>query len=151
MPDKVSDASTVLREASSMSVFCRTHPVAVLRPELRKQGVVTARQLHNIPSGRRVRVSGLLVIAHTPPTKSGKRVIFLTLEDETGLWDAVVFPKVQKDYARAIYTSELLTIEGKLQRQGKNGLSISIIVERIILPWSGALSNFLHKLEDGKS
>jgi len=64
--DKTPDASVALREAGSMSVFCRTHPLAVLRPELRKQGVVTARQLHFIPSGRRVRVSGLLVIVHTP-------------------------------------------------------------------------------------
>jgi DNA polymerase III alpha subunit len=69
--------------------------------------------------------------------------MFLTLEDETGLWDAVVFPRAQKDFARAIYTSELLTLEGKLQRQGKNGVSISIIVERAILPWSGLLSDLL--------
>jgi error-prone DNA polymerase len=143
--DKTPDASVALREAGSMSVFCRTHPLAVLRRELREQGVVTARQLRSMPSGRRVKVSGLLVIAHTPPTKSGKRVIFLTMEDETGLWDAVVFPKAQKDYAKVIYTSELLTIEGKLQRQGRNGLSISIIVEKIILPWSGLLSDFLLK------
>ncbi|MGB6066317.1 MAG: OB-fold nucleic acid binding domain-containing protein [Desulfomonilaceae bacterium] len=143
MPDKMSDAAAALREAGSMSVFCRTHPLAVLRRKLREQGVVTARQLRKIPSGRRVRVSGLLVIAHTPPTKSGKRVIFLTLEDETGLWDAAVFPKAQKDSARAIYTSELLTLEGKLQRQGQNGLSISIIVEKVIFPWSGLLSELL--------
>ena len=143
MPDKLSDAAVALREAGSMSVFCRNHPLAVLRRELREQGVVTARQLRSIPSGRKVRVSGLLVIVHTPPTKSGKRVMFLTLEDETGLWDAVVFSKAQKDFARVIYTSELLTVEGKLQRQGRNGLSISIIVEQVILPWSGLLSEFL--------
>ena len=146
MPE-LSEADIVLREAGSMSVFCRTHPLAVLRRELSKQGVETARQLRGIPSGRKVRVSGLLVIVHTPPTKSGKRVIFLTLEDETGLWDAVVFPKAQKDFARIIYTSELLTVEGNLQRQGRNGLSISVVVEQVILPWSGLLSEFLHKQE----
>jgi error-prone DNA polymerase len=114
-----------------------------MRGTIKEQGVVMAQQLRSIPSGRKVRVSGLLVIAHTPPTKSGKRVIFLTLEDETGLLDAVVFPKAQKDFARVIYTSELLTLEGKLQRQGRNGLSISIIVEQVILSWSGLLSEFL--------
>ena len=55
----------------------------------------------------------------------------------------MVFPKAQKESARAIYTSELLTLEGKLQRQGRNGLSISIIVEKVILPWSGLLSELL--------
>ncbi|MGO9566024.1 MAG: OB-fold nucleic acid binding domain-containing protein [Desulfomonilaceae bacterium] len=151
MHNKVSDAATALRESSSMSVFCRTHPLAMLRPVLTEQGGVTARQLRSIPSGRKLRVSGLLVIVHTPPTKSGKRVMFLTLEDETGLWDAVVFTKAQKEFARVIYTSELLTVEGKLQRQSGNGLSISIIVERVMLPWSGLLSEFLHKPEDDKT
>jgi DNA polymerase III alpha subunit len=130
-------------EATSMSVFCRAHPLAGLRRELRAQGVVTARQLRRIPSGRRVRISGLLVIVHTPPTKSGKRVMFLTLEDETGLLDAVVFSKAQKDCAHIIYTSELLTLEGRLHRQSGNGLSISVVVDRVILPWSGQLSEFL--------
>jgi len=150
MSDEISDVTTVLREAGSMSVFCRKHPLAALRSELAKQGVVTARQLRHMVGGRRVRLSGLLIIVHTPPTKSGKRVMFLTLEDETGLWDAVVFSRVQKDYARTIYTSELLTIEGRLQRQGGYGVSISIIVEKVILPWSGLLSEVLKKLEDDK-
>jgi len=150
MLDKISDVTTVLREAGSMSVFCRKHPLAVLRSKLTEQGIVTARQLLNMPGGKRVRLSGLLIIVHTPPTKSGKRVMFLTLEDETGLWDAVVFSRVQKDFARTIYTSELLTIEGRLQRQGGYGVSISIVVEKVILPWSGLLSEILKKLEDNK-
>jgi len=77
--------------------------------------------------------------------------MFLTLEDETGLWDAVVFSKTQKEFARIIYMSELLTIEGRLQRQGGYGLSISIIVEKVILPWSGLLSDLLRKLESEQS
>jgi DNA polymerase III alpha subunit len=147
MHAEVPDTTIALREAGSMSVFCRTHPLAVLRPVLNTQGIVTAQKLRSLSSGRRVRVSGLLVIAHTPPTKSGKRVIFLTLDDETGLWDAVVFSKAQEDYARVIYTSELLTLEGKLQRRGNYGLAISVIVEQVILPWSGLLSKFLRKPE----
>ncbi|MGO9121844.1 MAG: OB-fold nucleic acid binding domain-containing protein [Desulfomonilaceae bacterium] len=150
VPDKTSDVTTVLREAASMSVFCRKHPLAVLRSELRQQRVVTARQLRNMPGGRRVRLSGLLIIVHTPPTKSGKRVMFLTLEDETGLWDAVAFSRVQKDFARVIYTSELLTVEGKLQRQGGYGVSISVIIEKVILPWSGLLSGILKKMQDSR-
>jgi len=73
--------------------------------------------------------------------------MFLTLEDETGLWDGVAFSRVQKDFARVIYTSELLTVEGRLQRQGGYGVSISVIMEKVILPWSGLLSDLLRKLE----
>jgi DNA polymerase III alpha subunit len=47
-----------------------------------------------------------VVIMHTPPTKSGKRVMFLTLEDETGLFDVVVFSKAQSRFAKLILTSE---------------------------------------------
>jgi error-prone DNA polymerase len=62
-----------------------------------------------MPSGATVRVSGMLILVHTPPTKSGKRVMFLTLEDEV-----VVFSKAQDSFAGMILTSEVLTIEGRL-------------------------------------
>ena len=141
---QVSDpAVTAHNEARSMTVFCRDHPLTVLRDRLTAAGVVTARDLRRIPSGRTVRVTGLMVIVHMPPTKSGKRVIFITLEDETGLIDVVAFPKAQTRFAQAILTSEVQTIEGRLQRQGKNGLSISIIMEKVIPHLTGSLTKLL--------
>jgi DNA polymerase III alpha subunit len=135
-------------EAGSMSVFCHGHPLEVLRPKLAAQRIVTAMDLRRIPSGRRVRITGILVIVHTPPTKSGKRVMFITMEDETGLMDVVAFPKAQVGFARDILTSEVLTVEGRLQRLGKHGLSISIIMEKVIRRWSGQLSHFLREADD---
>jgi DNA polymerase III alpha subunit len=126
-----------------MSVFITAHPLAPLRPFLATQGIVTARNLLKMPSGKRVQVTGMLVIIHMPPTKSGKRVIFVTMEDETGLMDLVVFPSVQTKYANAVMTSEVLTVEGRLQRQGAYGLSISIIVERVVNTLTGKLTSFL--------
>ncbi len=134
-------------EAASMSVFCHAHPLAGLRPRLAAQGVMTAQDLRRIPSESRVRVTGILVIVHTPPTRSGQRVMFITMEDETGLLDVVAFPKAQKDNARAILTSEVITVEGILQRQGKDGRSKSIVLERVILPLTGPLSKFLPQEE----
>ena len=69
--------------------------------------------------------------------------MFITMEDETGLLDVVAFPKAQTRFARYILTSEVLTVEGRLQRQGQNGLSISIVMEKLILPFTGPLSKFL--------
>jgi len=135
-------ARRALLEATSMSVFCHKHPLAALRPDLRAERVVMAKDLRRIRSGSRVRVSGVLVIVHMPPTKSGKRVIFITIEDESGLMDLVVFEKAQQRYAQDILTSEVLTAEGRLQRQG-NGLAISIILEKLIVPWTGKLSELL--------
>ncbi len=136
-------ARTVRNEALSMTVSCREHPLTPIRPLLSEYGCVTARDLRNIPSGRRVRVTGLLVLVHTPPVRSGKRVMFITMEDETGLLDVVLFPKVQANWARTVLTSQVLTMEGKLQRQGKNGVSKSIVVERLIPSLSGSLADLL--------
>ena len=150
--DRRADAARVAQdEARSMSVFCHGHPLAPLRPTLAASGIVTARDLRRIPSGEKVRVTGLMVIVHMPPTKSGKRVIFITLEDETGLIDAVLFPKAQINSAKPILTSEVQTLEGRLHRTGKDGRSISIVIDRIIRRFTGSLTEVLEKKARGKS
>jgi DNA polymerase III alpha subunit len=136
-------ASVAQKEASSMRVFCRCHPLASIRGRLARRGVVMSRDLRRLSSGVSVTVTGMPVIVHTPPTKSGKRVMFVTLEDEGGLMDVVVFPKAQIRNARFILTAEVQTLEGILQRQGKDGVSVSIILRRIIPSLSGTLRNIL--------
>jgi len=128
-----------------MNVYCHEHPLSVLRQRLTQDRFVTAGSLRSIPSGRRVKVAGIMVIIHTPPTKSGKRVQFITLEDETGLIDAVAFPNTQEKFARIILTSEVLAVQGRLHRQGKMGVSVSIVIERVLAPWSGSLVRLLEK------
>jgi error-prone DNA polymerase len=96
---------TIYREASSMSVFCQAHPLESVRPALARMGVITAQDLRHVKAGGVVLVTGILVILHTPPAKSGKRVMFITMEDETGLLDVVAFPKALNKYARAFLTS----------------------------------------------
>ncbi len=140
---KYDSALIAHNEAISMSVFCHDHPLISLRPRLASAGIVTARDLRRIPSGTTLRVTGLLIIVHTPPTRSGRRVMFITMEDETGLLDVVMFPHAQTRNARAFLTSEIVTLQGKLQRVGKDGVSKSIILERVIPRWTGKLSDFL--------
>jgi error-prone DNA polymerase len=136
-------AEKTFREAMTMSIFCHAHPLASLRTVLRKQKVVTSSNLRRMPSGSSVRISGMVIIVHTPPTKSGKRVMFLTLEDEEGLLDVVVFSKVQERFARIILTSEVLTLEGRLQRKGPTGLAISVIMEKALVGLCGPLTKLL--------
>ncbi len=135
----------IYNERVSMNVYCDVHPLSVLRRRLTQDRFVTAASLRSIPSGRRVKVAGIMVIIHTPPTKSGKRVQFITLEDETGLIDAVAFPNTQERCARTILTSEVLAVQGRLHRQGKMGVSVSIVIERVLAPWSGSLVKLLEK------
>lgn len=136
-------AEKTLRELMSMSIFCHAHPLTSLRNILRKQKVVYSSHLRRMPSGSRVRISGMLILVHTHPTKSGKRVMFLTLEDEMGLFEVVVFSKAQDRFAKLILTSEVLTLEGRLQRQGPTGLAISVIMEKALVGLCGPLTKLL--------
>ncbi len=128
-----------------MDVYCRHHPISGIRKMLDAFHIKRARDLRRIPSKSRVLITGLLIFFHTPPTRSGKRVIFATLEDETGLFDLVILPHVQSRWARVIYESEILTISGILKREGFKGLSISITVERVIEKLSGSLEELMRK------
>ena len=69
--------------------------------------------------------------------------MFLTLEDETGLFEVVVFAKAQDRFARIILTSEVLTLEGRLQRKGPTGLAISVIMDKALVGLCGPLTKLL--------
>ena len=137
------DIQRIRNEVSSMNVFCYAHPLKALRPLFRKRNIITAVDLRRLKTGDIVRLSGLLIICHTPPTKSGKRVMFLTLEDETGLFDVVVFENIQKRFAKTILTSQVLTIQGRLHRQGVAGKAISVVMTQAFPSLCGPLLNLL--------
>lgn len=141
------DTEIIRNEVLYMKVYCHAHPLVAIRPMLRRHNIIRASDLRRLKTDDIVRLTGLQIIYHTPPTKSGKRVMFLTLEDETGLFDVVVFENVQKRFAETILTSQTLTIEGTLQRRGVNGKAISVILKRVLLNLSGSLISLLDKSE----
>ncbi len=141
------DTEIIRNEVLYMKVYCHAHPLVAIRPMLRRHNIIRASDLRRLKTDDIVRLTGLQIIYHTPPTKSGKRVMFLTLEDETGLFDVVVFENVQKRFAKTILTSQTLTIEGTLQRRGVNGKAISVILKRVLLNLSGSLISLLDKSE----
>jgi error-prone DNA polymerase len=75
-----------------------------------------------------VRVAGLVVCPHRPPTRSGRRVLFVSLEDEFGLVDAVLFEPVYQAYGHWVLTHPVVIVEGRLQRRGRG---LSVIVHRV--------------------
>uniref|UniRef100_UPI00300D0B12 helix-hairpin-helix domain-containing protein n=1 Tax=Stomatohabitans albus TaxID=3110766 RepID=UPI00300D0B12 len=75
--------------------------------------------LMHVPNGQRVRIIGAKVASQTPPTKSGKRIIFLTLDDGTGLADITFFPWAHHECARTVFTNWLMAVEGRVQRRGR--------------------------------
>lgn len=129
-----------------MDVYCRHHPISGIRKMLDAFNIKRARDLKYLSSKSHILITGLLIFFHTPPTRSGKRVIFATLEDETGLFDLVILPHVQSRWAKTIYESEILTISGTLKREGFKGLSMSITVERVIEKLSGSLEELMRRV-----
>jgi DNA polymerase III alpha subunit len=91
--------------------------------------------LARLPHGARVTTAGTVICRMRPPTKSGVTVVFITLEDETGLIDTVLFPNVYDQYGAAAFASDLLVVEGKLQREGAR--SLTLILEKVINPLAG--------------
>jgi error-prone DNA polymerase len=69
-------------------------------------------------------VAGVKVATQTPPIRSGRRVIFLTLDDATGPVDATFFEDVQGPYAATVFHSWLLLVRGELRRTGRHGVSL---------------------------
>ncbi len=120
----------VLRDERLLGLFLHHHPVAAFRDDLTRAGYTTASGLRELEDGDRAKVAGRVVIVHTPPTRSGMRVMFVTLEDETGLIDLAVFPKAQERYARTILGKVIVLIEGRISRQGVR--DVSVVAQRVL-------------------
>lgn len=103
----------VVEDYVTTRLTLRAHPMELLRPSL--PGVVTNASLRKIALGR-YRVCGLVITRQRPGTASG--VIFLTLEDETGVSNVVVWPKVYERFRRIVMGGRLLQVRGYLQREG---------------------------------
>jgi len=120
----------VVKDDRLLGLFLHHHPVAAFRDDLSLAGYTTAEGLRQRKDGDRVKVAGRVIIVHTPPTKSGVRVMFITLEDETGLIDLVVFPKTQERYARTILSRVIVLVEGQVSRQGAR--DVSVVAQRVL-------------------
>lgn len=113
-----------LAESDSMQVSASTHIMALFREDLERHGFIKSTTLKWKADGSVIKTGGRVIIIHTPPTRSGKRVMFLTLEDEDGLFDLTVFEDAQARYAEKILASVILLTEGVVNRFGLRGISI---------------------------
>jgi error-prone DNA polymerase len=93
------------------------HPLALLRARLARQRMATAAQIRRMPHGKLARAAGLVIGRQRPDTASG--VIFVTLEDETGMINVVVWRGVAENQRRALLGSHLLAVHGVIEREGE--------------------------------
>lgn len=116
-----SEREETASEMAMTGVSAKRHPLYFSREKLRAMGVVSRAQLDPLPEGRRVRVAGIVIARQRPPTRSGRTVIFVTLEDETGLIEVTVFERVYQQWGKVIFSSGALVVDGMLQKRGRYG------------------------------
>lgn len=104
-------AQALLADYRSQGFSLTTHPLALLRPQLQERRCMESRTLQDIPHGRGVRAAGLVIMRQRPPTASG--VTFVTLEDEWGTVNVVVWQDLAVRSRRVLVGSRLLAIDGR--------------------------------------
>ncbi|MFO1228345.1 error-prone DNA polymerase [Roseateles sp.] len=108
------EGEEVLWDYAATGLTLRRHPLALLRQRLAQDGLLSARQLDGLKSGRRAKACGIVTGRQKPQTAKG--TLFVTLEDETGNVQVIVWPKVYEEHRSTILGARLLAVEGVWQR-----------------------------------
>jgi error-prone DNA polymerase len=116
----------VVNDYRYLSLSLKAHPVGFLRTRLAAERVVENRLLSELPDGKYVTVSGLVLVRQRPGTASG--VIFMTIEDETGIANVIVWPRTFERFRPVVLGARLITVTGKMQSE--KGV-IHVIADRI--------------------
>jgi error-prone DNA polymerase len=116
----------VVEDYRSVGLSLRRHPVAFLRDDLARQRIVSCADLAGVRDGQRVDVAGIVLVRQRPG--SAKGVLFMTIEDETGIGNLIVWPNLFEQQRRLILSAGMITCRGRLQREG---LVVHIVAERL--------------------
>jgi error-prone DNA polymerase len=111
------EAEEVVADYASLGLTLGRHPLALLRPRLRDSGLIPAAAVQALAHGSRARASGLVTCRQRPDTASG--VIFVTLEDETGCVNVVVWRDLAERQRGELLSARLLAVDGRIERDGE--------------------------------
>ncbi len=123
---KPSEGQNIVADYQSTGLSLERHPMCLLRRYLDRYAYVAAQQLPVRASGERINVAGLVITKQRPGTASG--VTFVTLEDESGQINVIVWKKIAEEFRSALLNARLLGIAGELQIEGK---VIHVIARRL--------------------
>ncbi|MYQ37149.1 error-prone DNA polymerase [Streptomyces sp. LamerLS-316] len=123
LPD-LNDAERLSAELGVLSMDVSRHLMGDHHAFLEELGAISAKRLREAGHGETVLVAGAKVATQTPPVRSGRRVIFTTLDDGTGLVDLAFFDDSHAACAHTVFHSWLLLVRGVVQRRGARSLSV---------------------------
>jgi error-prone DNA polymerase len=111
-----SEGEQIVADYRSLGLTLRRHPLALLRAQLAKRRLATAADVARTPHGRIVRTAGIVIGRQKPDTASG--VVFVTIEDETGATNVIVWRDLGDRQRRELLGARLLAVYGKVEREG---------------------------------
>jgi error-prone DNA polymerase len=113
----LTEGREVVEDYRALQLSLRAHPVAFLRPELDRRGVTRCGDLGQAKDGKAIEVAGIVLIRQRPG--SAKGVLFITIEDETGVANAILWPDRFEAQRRIVLSAAMISIRGVLQREGE--------------------------------
>ncbi len=128
----------VVHDYGTIRLSLKAHPLSFLRERLARVGVIAARAVDKVPDDRRIAVAGVVLVRQRPG--SAKGVVFLTLEDETGITNVVVWPKVFEKYRSVVMGARMLLVRGKVQRADDSDGRVTHLVAEVVEDRTGDLT-----------
>lgn len=123
----LTEGREVVEDYRALQLSLRAHPLAFLRQDLTRRGIVRCADLAHIKDGRHVEVAGIILVRQKPG--SAKGVLFITIEDETGIANGILWPDRFEAQRRTVMSAAMIGMKGRVQREG---LVIHVICDRII-------------------
>jgi len=121
----------VVDDYTSLRLSLRSHPLLLLRQQLRPTGISANDRLDDIKAGSAIAVAGLVLVRQRPGSANG--TVFVTMEDEFGVANIIVWPAIFEQYRRIVMSARMMRVEGKLQREG---LVVHVVAEKLTdLSW----------------
>jgi len=122
----MTEGREVVEDYRSLQLSLRNHPLSFLRPQLNDMRLVRCADLRSIRDERNVEVAGVILVRQRPG--SAKGVLFVTIEDETGVANGILWPDRFEIYRRQVMSASMIAMRGRLQKEGE---IIHIICDRI--------------------
>ncbi|UCI05240.1 error-prone DNA polymerase [Mesorhizobium sp. B1-1-8] len=116
----------VVQDYGHVGLSLRAHPVSFLRDDLRKRRIVSCAEAMAARDGRWLEAAGVVLVRQRP--SSAKGVLFVTLEDETGIANLVVWPKVFEANRRTFLGTSMMAVRGRIQREGE---VVHLVVQKV--------------------
>jgi len=123
----LTEGKQVVEDYRTTQLSLRAHPLSFLRADLARRGVRPCADLESVPDGRFVEVAGVVLVRQKPG--SAKGVLFVTIEDETGVAQGILWPDRFEAQRRTIMTASMIGLRGVVQKEGR---VIHVIIQKVV-------------------